>query len=88
MTKTILVDKESDGKMYVERYVMAENESEDFTIKDDTFFYTITGYGVMNIEDYGYSIEQGTGILIHKDSEFTLTNTGDVELQFVIFGVK
>lgn len=88
MKKQILVNKDSYGKMFVERYTFAEGDSEFFEVEHDLFCYTLSGYGIMEIEKYGYNVEQGTGIFVPKGAEFTLTNTSDVALALVIFGTK
>ena len=43
MGKKILVDKESKGKMYVERYCLKPEQSELFNAENDLFYYIIQG---------------------------------------------
>ena len=74
--------------MFVERLSIEPEQSVSVSNDNDLFYYVLSGYGFMSVEAYGYNFEQETSVFVPKKSAFTLTNTGDVELVLVCFGVK
>ncbi|WP_373893747.1 cupin domain-containing protein [Virgibacillus sp. CBA3643] len=88
MDKTILVDKESKGRMFVEKLKLRPDHSGVMDTENDLFYFVLSGYGLMNVEAYGYNLEQETGVFVPKDSRYTFKNTGEVDLVLVCYGVK
>lgn len=88
MEKKILVDKNSKGKMFVEKIELKPEESVNIKNENDLFYFIESGYGVMYVEKYGYNFEQETSIFVPKGSEYKFTNTGNVDLLLVYYGVK
>ena len=88
MEKTIVVDKNLDTKMYIERLCIKPGESTPINNEHDLFCYVISGYGLMDVQNYGYNLEQETSVFLPKDSELNIINTGDVDLAIVYYGVK
>lgn len=88
MEKTILVEKNVKGKMFVEKIQLKPEESVEINNENDLFYFIESGYGVMYVEKYGYNFEQETSIFVPKNSAYTFTNTGNVDLVVVYYGVK
>lgn len=88
MEKKVIVDKKGDTKMYIERICIKPEETSPMNNEHDLFCYVISGYGLMDVENYGYNLEQETSVFLPKGSELSITNTGDVDLSIVYYGVK
>lgn len=88
MKKTVLVDSNSSKTMFVERLSLKPEQSGTVNNKNDLFYYVVSGYGLMSVEAYGYTLEQEASVYVPKGSEYTFTNTGDVELAIVCYGVQ
>lgn len=88
MEKSVLVNRNSDGKMFVERLYLKPEESTEINNENDLFYYVISGYGLMTVEAYGYNFEPEVSIFVPAGSEYTFTNTGETDLVIVCYGVK
>lgn len=88
MEKSVIVDKASAEKIYVDRFTLKPEESCDIEEQDDLFYFVLSGYGLMNVEKYGYNLEQETSVFVPGGTQHTFTNTGDVDFVLVRYATK
>lgn len=53
-------------------------------VGDRQVFYTAAGTGILTVNGRPHQIADGTGFTLTADFDFTLTNTGDVPLEFYV----
>ena len=88
MQKIVLVDKKSSGKMYVEKLYLSTGDTESFRNENDSFYFVISGYGFMSVESYDYNFEPETSFFVPKNSEYSFSNTGEIDLVLVCYSTK
>ena len=69
-------------KMSVEEIVLQAGESSPDLIhaEDESFYYVLSGYGVMKVDAYGYGLEPQEAAFVPSGTGHAFHNTGGVEL--------
>lgn len=85
MDKQVLVSREESQHLTLEKYLVKPNEKISLETTGNCFYYVISGYAVMMIEKYGYSLEPETGLFVPQGSVHEILNTGDVDFSLAIY---
>lgn len=49
----------------------------------ETIYYVLSGYGVLNVETYGYSLGPEMAVYVPRNTAHDITNSGSVALTLV-----
>ncbi len=85
MKKKVLVSKEDSPFLTLEKFVLPPDDTFDIVSDYDRFYFIIAGFGVMEIEKYGYSLGPETGVFIPGGSVSQIKNTSDSDLNYVVY---
>lgn len=53
----------------------------------ESFYYVLSGYGLLSVETYGYSLNPETALYVPGAKRHTFTNSGAVDLALVRYTV-
>lgn len=80
MSKPIPADEFSASEV-----ALAAGDSWESTAEQETIYYVLSGYGVLTVETYGYSLGPEMAVYVPKDVAHDITNSGSVALTLVKF---
>ena len=90
MTKRVCAEPAPGGlsRMRVEELTLAPGEEsmQPLGLPEETFYYLVSGYGMLTSDVYGYALEPQTGVYIPAKTGHAICNTGGVECLIVRYG--
>lgn len=90
--KELLIEPGKQGikKMFLEKIRLDKDESISNLIydKEESFYFIVNGYGMLNVDVYKYALEQQLSIYIPPKIEHSFLNTGESSLLIIRYGCQ
>ena len=89
MTKRVCVQPATGGlsRMRVEEVTLVPGEESTQTLgfAEETFYYVVSGYGMLTSDVYGYALEPQAGVYVPPKTDHAIHNTGGVDCVIVCY---
>ena len=72
----------------MEEITLAPREATDQTVQyaEETFYFVVSGYGMLQSDVYGYALEPQVGVYLPSETAHSVRNTGAVDCVLVRYG--
>lgn len=88
--KVIEPGKQGILRMVLEKLrLSAEDKTDKFSYaNEESFYYVIDGYGLLEVDEYGYALEPQHSIYIPPNTLHSIQNSGESELLLLRYGAR